>query len=126
LRQKAIAILALLALLGGAIPSLTGELLALPASCACCHSGLCPMYRAAKYSGRRLCTSHPISQATPCNMNCCHPQSSHALSGTPFVLSAPGGISAPALVALGFSSRSSSLLGAAREVTPPPPKSSLA
>ena len=126
LRHKAIAILALAALLMGAIPALTGALLAMPASCACCQSRLCPMHRSAQSSGRPLCSSHPLSEAGPCNMECCHPQAMHALSGTPFVLGAPSGISAPAIRALEFSLQSHSLLSAACEVAPPPPKSILA
>jgi len=126
LRQKAIAILALFALLMGAIPALTGELLAMPASCACCQSNLCPMHRAAKSSGRPLCTSHPLDQAAPCNMDCCHPQTTHALSGTPFVLSFPSGISDPATVAFGFSQRPRAILSIAREIAPPPPRTILA
>jgi hypothetical protein len=126
LRQKAIAILALFALMMGAIPALTGALLAMPAPAACCHANLCPMHGSAKSSGRPLCGSHRPYEAAPCNMDCCHSQTAHALSGTPFVLSAPGGISVPVLIAFDFSPRSSSLLAAAQEVTPPPPKSILA
>ena len=126
LRQKAIAILALFALMMGAIPALTGELLAVPASCACCQSNLCPMHRAAKSSNRPLCSSHPLNQTAPCNMACCHPQAIHALSGTPFVLSFPSGISGPATVSFGFSQRPRATLSIAREVAPPPPRTILA
>jgi hypothetical protein len=125
LRKKAIAILALFALLLGAIPALTGELLAMPASCACCQSNLCPMHRPAKYSGRKLCASHPLDEAAPCNMNCCHPQTAHALSGTPFVLAAPSGISGPAYAAFGITQRPRAAVNLAREVTPPPPRTIL-
>jgi hypothetical protein len=125
LRQKAIAILALFALLLGAIPALTGELLAMPASCACCQSNLCPMHRPAKSSGRPLCTSHPLNEAAPCNMACCHPQTTHALSGTPFVPVVPSGISGPALAAFGFSQRPREVVSFAREVTPRPPRTIL-
>ncbi|MGD0842043.1 MAG: hypothetical protein ABSA32_12875 [Candidatus Acidiferrales bacterium] len=126
MRHKAIAILALSALLLGAIPDLTSALLAMPPCCACCQSKLCPMHRSAESSGRPLCSSHPLSQAGPCNMECCQPQSMHALSGTPFVLTAPNSIFAPAIRAVEFLLQSISLLSAAREVTPPPPKTILA
>jgi hypothetical protein len=125
LRQKAIAIFALLALLMGAIPALTGALLALPAPAACCQTNLCPMHHPAKSSGRPLCGSHRPYEAASCNMDCCHSQTAHALSGTPFVLAAPSGISVPALLAFAFSPRPTSLLNAAREVSPPPPRSIL-
>jgi hypothetical protein len=126
LRNKAIATLALAALLMGAIPALTGALLAMPAFCPCCQSKLCPMHRSAQSSGRPLCSSHPLSEAGPCSMACCHPQAMHALSGTPFLLGAPSVISAPGMRAVEFSLRSYSLLSAAHEVAPPPPKSILA
>jgi hypothetical protein len=126
LRLKAIAILALAALLMGAMPDLSGALLAMPASCPCCQSKLCPMHRPEQSSGRPLCSSHPLNQAGPCSMECCHPQSMHALSGTPFVLSAPNSVSAPATRTLEFLLQSNSLLSTTREVAPPPPKSILA
>jgi hypothetical protein len=126
LRQKATAILALFALLLGAMPALTGALLAMPAPAACCQATLCPMHRPAKSAGRQLCGLHRPYEAASCNMDCCHSQTAHALSGTPFVLKAPGGISAPALRAFAFSPRSTALLSAAREVSPPPPRSILA
>jgi hypothetical protein len=58
-------------------------------------------------------------------MDCCHPQTAHALSGTPFVLSAPAGISVPLSGAFGFSSRHRAILDLAREVAPPPPRTIL-
>ncbi|MGB6198437.1 MAG: hypothetical protein WA871_01645 [Candidatus Acidiferrales bacterium] len=125
LRQKTIAILALLALLLGVIPSLAGALLAMPAPAACCQSNICPMHRVAKSHGRPLCGLHRPYEASLCNMDCCHSQTDHALSGTPFVLTPAGAISAPALFAFAFSPRFDSLLSTAREVTPPPPKSLL-
>jgi hypothetical protein len=125
LRQKAIAILALLALLLGAIPALTGALLAMPTPAPCCQASLCPMHRPAKSSGRQLCGLHRPYEAASCNMDCCHSQTAHALSGTPFVLSAPNGISAPALLGFAFSPDSTSLLNAARDVSPPPPRTIL-
>ena len=126
LRQKAIAIFALLALLLGAVPAWTSELLDAPAMCACCQSGLCPMHRAEKSSGHRLCGLHEPNDAHPCSMSCCHPQSTHVIANAPFVLTAPGGISGPAFLAFDLSSRNESLLSAAREVTPPPPRTILA
>jgi hypothetical protein len=125
LRQKAIAILALLALLLGAIPSLAGALLAMPAPAACCQATLCPMHRPAKSSGRQLCGLHRPYEAASCNMNCCHSQTAHALGGTPFVLAAPKNISAPAFLAFAFSTRPDSILSAAREISPPPPRNIL-